>query len=81
MTRLTRLVRNPYLGPVVASVAILLVAVWLDRQFDTGRSSFRAISALTVVWISVAALTVVTIVWVLASFWGRRSRSTGPADE
>jgi hypothetical protein len=82
LSRLTRLIHCPYLGPVAASAALLFVAIWLNAQFDAGRSSFRAISAMTVIWISIVAVALVTVAWLLASYLeSRRSDTTGTPSE
>jgi len=54
---------------------LALIGIWLDQQFDASRGPVRSLSPEVVVWVSLAAVGLVSILWVIA--WRIAIRGSG----
>ena len=61
-----------WLGLLALSASLVAIGIWLDQQFDTSSGPVRDSSPEVVVWVSLAAVGLVLVLWVIAEMAARR---------
>lgn len=65
-----------WFGLAALSGSLVVVGIWLNRQFEWGRGPVHDSSPEVVVWVSLAAVALVLALWAAAAFTARRQRES-----
>ena len=66
-----------WLGLLALSASLVAIGVWLDQQFDASSGPVRHSSPEVVVWVSLAAVGLVLVLWGIVEMTARRASRGG----